>query len=391
MKQTLLVLLSLLLAAAMQHATAENMWDDAISPVQSPSRLEPGTPDGVAAKTDEARQDATYVVKRGDTLWDLSFEFLGDPFRWPELWHGNPAISNPDRIYPGDQLRIPERFATREASPAAAESSLQSSTLGALATVTALKDTLEASEEYQSDSDYLASLQTKNILHRRFLATMPFLWTQKDASGLIYPGNATVSAPLRGAAYQLFSTLSITKGPGSSYSIGDTIAIFKSIRFLYFKEKTANLVQRVGRAVVCKDALKSVDAVLYEMSDAIRGGERVAPVTYFTTMIIDTLIEPDVAISALVTTRVESTESPYPYQSVILDKGSNSGIRLGDLFGLFHRKGKTDSVHLTFIGVVGYVGAASSTLVIISMIDNRLDSGDQAILLKRALFSEKGE
>lgn len=394
MKQTLLNMQVLLfVVAVIQHAVAENMWDEAFSPVPSPSVLEPVTPDGVKAKADEAPpQDATYVVKKGDTLWDLSFEFLGDPFRWPELWHGNPAISNPDRIYPGDRLSIPSRrFVSQEVSPAVGVSLLQSSTLGALATVTALKDTLAASEGYLGDSDYIASLRTKNILHPRFLATTPFLWMQKDASGLIYPGNATVCAPLRGAAYQLFSTLSITKGPGSSYSIGDTVDIYKSIRFLYFNDKTANLVQRVGRAVVCKDAAKSVDAELFEMSDAIGGGERVAPVTYFTTMTIDTLIEPDVAISALVSTRVESTESPYLYQSVIVDKGSNDGVRVGDLFGVYHRKGKTGSAHLAIVGVVGHVGAASSTLVIISMTDNSLDSGDQAILLKRTLFTEKGE
>jgi LysM domain. len=29
---------------------------------------------------------SAYVVKKGDTLWDLSDEFLNDPFAWPDLW-----------------------------------------------------------------------------------------------------------------------------------------------------------------------------------------------------------------------------------------------------------------------------------------------------------------
>lgn len=47
---------------------------------------------------------AEYVVKRGDTLWDISAYYLQHPWQWPELWQVNPQIENPHLIYPGDVL-----------------------------------------------------------------------------------------------------------------------------------------------------------------------------------------------------------------------------------------------------------------------------------------------
>ena len=49
---------------------------------------------------------ANYVVKQGDTLWDISALFLNEPWLWPELWQMNPQIDNPHLIYPGDTLTL---------------------------------------------------------------------------------------------------------------------------------------------------------------------------------------------------------------------------------------------------------------------------------------------
>ena len=47
-----------------------------------------------------------HVVRKGETLWEISNTYFKSPWYWPKLWSFNPLITNPHWIYPGDQLRL---------------------------------------------------------------------------------------------------------------------------------------------------------------------------------------------------------------------------------------------------------------------------------------------
>lgn len=48
-----------------------------------------------------------YIVKKGDTLWDISARFLHNPWLWPKIWEQNKYIENPHLIFPGDPISLP--------------------------------------------------------------------------------------------------------------------------------------------------------------------------------------------------------------------------------------------------------------------------------------------
>ncbi len=68
-----------------------------------------GNVEGVAEVEDEGGDANFHTVEKGDTLWAIAEKTLGSGARYMEIFEANkPMLSDPDKIYPGQVLRIPD-------------------------------------------------------------------------------------------------------------------------------------------------------------------------------------------------------------------------------------------------------------------------------------------
>jgi len=77
-----------------------------------------GNVDGICAVedyidvTNPEPEASFYTVEKGDTLSKIAKTQYGDPMKYPVIFEANkPMLSHPDKIYPGQKLRIPSQVA----------------------------------------------------------------------------------------------------------------------------------------------------------------------------------------------------------------------------------------------------------------------------------------
>ncbi|HUI91512.1 MAG TPA: LysM peptidoglycan-binding domain-containing protein [Chitinivibrionales bacterium] len=362
--------------------------------------------------------EQTYIIKKGDCLWDIAFRFLGDPFKWSQIWHQNPYITNPDLIYPGNNLVIggsgqPAGAETTPYSGGGAsglgQGAVSGGSSGQEEFSSETRQALEESEQKSgfgvsgkksllegsmlSDTLFRLIMENRNYFTEEFLAKTAFLWFKKDEKGLVFPGNASlrkVSAEVLGKyeteVYQQFDDVIIEPFGAASYRVGDTVDIYHSDRMVLYQGRQANLVRRVAKAAIRSSKGKNFYATLFKLWDVIESGDRVDRETQFPSPAIDSLEDPPVAIKGSVFLLVENTVHSYPYHSFILDRGSKDGVVFGDLFAIAPKNNTIPDRPCAFACALN-VGETSSTLVI-ERLFTTVEAGDIAVIVKRIKFKQ---
>lgn len=361
---------------------------------QAPQARRPGTiryaMRPAPAGTTSASRDATrtHIIKKGDTLWDLAHVFLGDPFTWPRIWKRNPQVANPHLIYPGNVLSISDFLGATSSSEADRRQSFEEATAGFLEdTPAAIAAGDRQAGEGESELVSVEPLLRDKIITSQFLRGVPFLWTETDPRGLVYPGDARIDPHADARLFHQFDEVRVDVFGTTDYAVGDTMDVFSSERMVNYRERKANLVRRVARGVVTAASEKTLAVKLYAVWGVVRPGDRLARAEHFRRYEVDGMIDPPAALSARVFQRVEQSGSPYLYQSFIIDRGSTEGVQLGDIFVIRNQHEQAGRAKPAQVACASYVGEDFSTLTIVRVYDTSLQTGDRAEMVKRTRFN----
>jgi hypothetical protein len=357
-----------------------------------------------ASSTPAQSDRSSYIIKRGDTLWDLAFKFLGDPFKWPELWHANSYITNPDLIFPGNTLVVPgvagkapegglpetESLTSLSAEAGGGEQRENPSGVWSASGI----DNAGDNRDRFTDSLMRATVLRSDYFTPELIEQRGFLWFGKDAKGLIYPGNGAITKqdqkdPLKTSTkniYRQFDDVAIRIFGKHSYKAGDTVDVYHSDRLVRFKGKTGNLVRRIARARLTAASATLAQAILFKTWDVVTEGDRIDTMARFPSWEIDTIVDRDVTVRGTVFERIEPTEGSYLFQTLICDRGGQDGVRFGDIFLVYPQAAPPASARPSALGFVCRVGEQTSTLVIEKLFDAKVNAGDAVDLFKRIRF-----
>lgn len=65
--------------------------------------------ENITVKNEGEIQSEFYEVQSGDSLSKIAKQYYGDPMKYTAIFEANkPMLSDPDKIYPGQTLRIPK-------------------------------------------------------------------------------------------------------------------------------------------------------------------------------------------------------------------------------------------------------------------------------------------
>ncbi len=345
----------------------------------------------------------TYEVRRGDTLWDISKRFFGDPFSWPDIWKKNEFIRDPHWIYPGQTINfgqfrthteapVPstpsETAPTRTPAPEAPAAVKQMSEPAPFTQTTAAAP-MPAPAPIPADPNVIRLLDTpqpvfteKNFMRTGFIAKRSGLSKKKvtrvegeQVSAVRYDAvevnMGEADGLKKGDLLAVFAIGDRVKHPDTGFDYGYVVRVKGVLR-------VESLGRNQARCTVSAnlDPLAVDDPVMrYEIK---RGPD------------FDAWVRPDMKIAATVLAINEPMISIHTNDILYIDKGAENGVRPGDHFAVYPRKAG-DTGYRSLLGELEAISVMpkETAVIVLSLKGEKIEIGDRVELSARCRLVKK--
>jgi hypothetical protein len=258
----------------------------------------------------------THTVIKGDTLWDICERYYGDSGLWPKLWEMNSFITNPHLLIPGDVITLyemSELLAQKEKTvPEAAKEEEPAPIMGVdiHGIINTNKIGFYSSEKIDTWGTLFASANTNIIL------------SKYDTVYVIFENDKKINIGDEfsiGKISQRIIHPVTKKKSGYVYDVSGKLVI----------EKKAGLTIKEG---VLRDKENVYEAKITEAHIPINIDDSILPVRNIPTCILPESNSEN--ILANIVAAEQNRTLITQYNVIYLDKGSNDGIKKGNIFDI---------------------------------------------------------
>ena len=238
----------------------------------------------------------SHTVKEGDTLWDITQMYYGDPYRWPQVWSYNPEITNPHWIYPDSTVQLrPGDGSAVDTAPRGFKRVKRFSGITAPARYQAEYGFLNA--EALKDAGYVIGAKEEQMM----MAETDVLYVRfnKDVE------------PEVGRTYVIFRT--IEKSERESWERGELIRLLGAFKLEDYDEK-----RQLGHGLVVRSL------------EGIERGFRIAPIErnfYWVNV-----VPAELSLRATIVASLYPRKLPSTNQIVFVNVGAENGVVIGNRF-----------------------------------------------------------
>lgn len=268
-----------------------------------------------------------YVVKKGDTLWDIAKVYLKDPAQWPRLWSGNRStVKNPNLIYPGDVLHLEQIKVAAERI--IAKPHMNPRTIGYLAqSQGGAKHTFRPRLRIEKRGDRAGTplhalgvfTVWPKVLTHEHIKQSPYVVSSRDRSLLITEGERVYVKNMRGAQlgqrYAVYHPESDLRDPDTGRVLGKEVSYSGEIRL--------DRIDRLSSATVSKSRKE------------IHNGDRILPHTEETINLATNLKAPNRRVRGTVVSLFDANLIQGTHMVAVINRGRGHGMQPGYILGVY--------------------------------------------------------
>jgi len=338
-------------------------------------------------------EGTTHDVVKGDTMWDITGHYLGNPFLWPSIWKLNPQIKDAHWIYPGDTIHLDgsgqvQGTASRSSGDTGEVASNRGNgadPLDGFELAPGLQKPVNL-DSNASDVDLIVP-PTKSYLSDELVLMAPVLVSPQDSGKPSYKGRILWDPEYGQQEVLVGSTLGTDVGSDQGIKVGDRLLIVEGgdqVATLAVPELPGRLEQARAIAVVLEVHPHRCEIQTERVFGRITRSATVRPLRIPASPYVVGFkaVSEDKPDQVLVDTRLGRAQLPGSY--VVVGRGESAGVSQGDIFEFMDSGMERGIQAMRGYGLVVRTTPATSTVLLVGTTPKPIVPGDNAWRIRAA-------